>query len=228
MPNDYWLKGPDLLNNLFGVILRFRENPVAIHGDISNMYHRVRIPEIDQHVHRYVWRDMEVDRDPDTFVKTVLTFGDKPAPAMAQIALRKTADENEDSYPEAAISLKKNSYMDDICDSVKTVEQAQELTKDLDKVQETWGFQVKSWVSNEDLNDGDFVKEDNALKILEEQGPEKVLGVAWNSKTDNLTFTIGAGKDIRRRDKAYEKISTELHCPYLRPDWYCCCPHNKS
>ena len=29
--NDYWLKGPDLLNNLFGVILRFRENPVAIH-----------------------------------------------------------------------------------------------------------------------------------------------------------------------------------------------------
>ena len=199
--NDYWLKGPDLLNNLFGVILRFRENPVAIHGDISKMYHRVRIPEIDQHVHRYVWRDMEVDRDPDTFVKTVLTFGDKPAPAMAQIALRKTADENEDSYPEAAISLKKNSYMDDICDSVKTVEQAQELTKDLNKVQETGGFQVKGWVSNEDLNDGDFVKEDNALKILEEEGPEKVLGVEWNSKTDNLTFTIGAG--------VLEKISAE-------------------
>ena len=124
--NDYWLKGPDLLNNLFGVILRFRENPVAIHGDISKMYHRIRIPEIDQHVHRYVWRDMKVDRDPDTFVKTVLTFGDMPAPAMAQIALRKTADENEDSYPEAAISLKKNS--------VKTVEQAQELTKGLTKI----------------------------------------------------------------------------------------------
>ena len=24
--NDYWLKGPDLLNSLFGVILRFQEN----------------------------------------------------------------------------------------------------------------------------------------------------------------------------------------------------------
>ena len=165
------------------------------------MYHRVRIPEIDQHVHRYVWRDMEVDRDPDTFVKTVLTFGDKPAPAMAQIALRKTADENEDSYPEAAISLKNNSYMDDICDSVKTAEQAQELTKDLDKVLETGGFEVKGWISNEDRNDGDFAKEDNALKILEGEGPEKVLGVAWNCKTDNLTFTIGAG--------VLEKISAE-------------------
>ena len=31
--NDYWKKGPDLLNGLFEVILRFRENKV----DISKM-----------------------------------------------------------------------------------------------------------------------------------------------------------------------------------------------
>ena len=35
--NDYWYKGPDLLNNLFGVVIRFRENPVAICGDIAKM-----------------------------------------------------------------------------------------------------------------------------------------------------------------------------------------------
>ena len=45
--NDYWLKGPDILNNLFGVVLRFREKDVAFMGDISNMYHRVLIPEED-------------------------------------------------------------------------------------------------------------------------------------------------------------------------------------
>ena len=28
--NDYWMKGPDLLNNLFGVVLRFREKEVAV------------------------------------------------------------------------------------------------------------------------------------------------------------------------------------------------------
>ena len=73
--NDYWKKGPDLLNNLFGVVLRFREKEVAISGDISKMYHRVLIPERDQHVHRYVWRNFETSRDPDVYVKTVLTFG---------------------------------------------------------------------------------------------------------------------------------------------------------
>ena len=54
--NDYWMKGPDLLNSLFGVTLRFRENEVAVTGDISKMYHRVLIPQLDQHVHRYLWK----------------------------------------------------------------------------------------------------------------------------------------------------------------------------
>ena len=40
--NDYWKKGPDLLNSVFGVVLRSREREVAISGDISKMYHRVR------------------------------------------------------------------------------------------------------------------------------------------------------------------------------------------
>lgn len=30
--NDYWMKEPDLLNSLYGVILRFRENEVAVAG----------------------------------------------------------------------------------------------------------------------------------------------------------------------------------------------------
>ena len=83
--NDYWMKGPDLLNSLFGVVLRFREKEVAVVGDISKMYHRILISERDQHVHRFLWRNLETFREPDVYVKTVLTFGDKPVPAMAQI-----------------------------------------------------------------------------------------------------------------------------------------------
>ena len=54
--NDYWHKGPNLLNGLFGVILRFRENPVAISAEISDMYHMIAIPTVDQHMHRFLWR----------------------------------------------------------------------------------------------------------------------------------------------------------------------------
>ncbi|KAK3739287.1 hypothetical protein QZH41_007134 [Actinostola sp. cb2023] len=183
------MKGPDLLNSLFGVILRFRENDAAFTGDISKMYHRVLITEEDQHVHRFLWRNLETMREPDTYVKTVLTFGDKPAPAMAQIALRKTAEKGEDSYPEAAHKLKRNTYMDDICESVHTAEKAEKMTKELDKVLENGGFKVKGWTSNKELSDASS-PQDQEIKILQGSSEEKILGVLWNNKDDTLTFKV--------------------------------------
>lgn len=62
--NNYWMKEPDLLNDLFGVDLRFRENEIAFIGDIS-MYHRILIPEVDQHVHRFLWKNLQTDSERD-------------------------------------------------------------------------------------------------------------------------------------------------------------------
>ena len=143
------MKGPDLLKNLFGVVLRFREREVALVGDISKMYHRILIPERDQQVHRFLWRNLDTSREPDVYEKTVLTFGDKPAPAMAQTALRKTAQEGKSTHPKAATVIMKN--MDDICDSVDTVKEAKQQTEDLDDVLEKGGFQVKRWTPNKPL-----------------------------------------------------------------------------
>ena len=76
------MKGSDLLNSLF-VLLRFTQKEVALLGDISKMYNRTLIPVQDQNVHRFLWRNLETHQEPDVYFKTVLTFGDKPAPAMA-------------------------------------------------------------------------------------------------------------------------------------------------
>ena len=185
--NDYWMKGPDLLNNLFGVILRFREKEVALVGDISKMYHRILIPEEDQHVHRYVWRNLETDREPDVYVKTVLTFGDKPAPAMAQIALRKTAEESRSSTPEATEVLLNDVYMDDILHSTDTDEDAQKLAKDLDDALAKGGFSVKGWMSNRPLDKDQDGREEKGIFYAQQ---EKVLGINWDSKTDQLSLKI--------------------------------------
>ena len=53
---------------------------------------------------------------------------------MAQIALRKTADEALETHPEAARTLPENSIVDDICDSVSADEKAQRLNMDTDEV----------------------------------------------------------------------------------------------
>ena len=37
----------------------------------------VAIPQVDQHVHRFLRRSYETEREPDIYVKTFLTFGDR-------------------------------------------------------------------------------------------------------------------------------------------------------
>ncbi|XP_068675344.1 uncharacterized protein [Montipora foliosa] len=109
--NEYWAKGPDLLNNLVGVLIRFRENQVALMGDIRKMYHTVKTKPIDQHTHRFLWRDMYTTREPDTYIIQRVSFGDKPSGTIATVALRKTAEMGRERYPQAAQIIQDNTYM---------------------------------------------------------------------------------------------------------------------
>ena len=43
--NKALLPGPDLTNQIAGVLLRFREEQIAVTGDIEAMYHQVKVPE---------------------------------------------------------------------------------------------------------------------------------------------------------------------------------------
>ena len=81
--NDYWAKGPQLLNSLIGILLRFRECEIAITGDIKKMYHAVKITELDQHMHRFLWRDMNQKIEPDVYVMTSVSFGNRPEQAIS-------------------------------------------------------------------------------------------------------------------------------------------------
>ena len=46
--NEHLLKGPDFLNNIVGVLLKFRERQFAIMGNITQMLHQVRVLPADR------------------------------------------------------------------------------------------------------------------------------------------------------------------------------------
>ena len=50
--NDILMKGPNVLTNLFGILVRWRLHPVAFIGDISKMYHNVKTGEIEGRLRR--------------------------------------------------------------------------------------------------------------------------------------------------------------------------------
>ena len=55
--NKSLIHGPDLTNQIVGVITRFRQEPVVIMGDIEAMFHQVLVPEIDRSLLRFLWRE---------------------------------------------------------------------------------------------------------------------------------------------------------------------------
>lgn len=68
-------------------------------GDVTKMYHAVKLEEVEQHTHRFVWRDMDTRREPDHYVLTSVTFGDKCSGAITILAMRKTAEMHESKFP---------------------------------------------------------------------------------------------------------------------------------
>ena len=65
---DVVLQGPKLQNDLFEVLLRFRRDPaIALMCDIKEMHLQINLKSEDQPYHRFLWRNVETDRESDAF-----------------------------------------------------------------------------------------------------------------------------------------------------------------
>ena len=53
--NDQLLTGPDLTNSIVGVLMRFREEQVALSADIECMFHQIRVAPDDRDAFRFLW-----------------------------------------------------------------------------------------------------------------------------------------------------------------------------
>lgn len=78
------------------------------------MYNTINIYLLDQHTHRFLWRDMNTSVRSKIYAMTVVTFGDNPAVTITIVALRKTAQMGAQTYPDAARTITENIYVGDI------------------------------------------------------------------------------------------------------------------
>ena len=205
--NSYLAKGPDSYRNtLLGILLRWREEAVPIVGDIRKMFHSVYINPLEQHCHRFLWRDFDTSRDPDVYVILRVTMGDKPAPAIATEALFMTADLFVETHPRAAKFIHESSYVDDLIDSLQTSIERDALVRDTEYVLSQGGFTVKCWLSSGQHNE----LKGTELKQTAE-GHTGVLGMSWNPNVDRISFHVNlnfsrkshgqrTGPDLRKED----------------------------
>lgn len=199
--NEFLLKGPDLLNSIIGVMIKWRENQYAVIGDVSKMFNQVLTDSnTDAHVQRILWRISEVRR-PDVYVCLVVMIGIKPAPAVANTAMDLTAEQCTSIFPEASEVIKESRYMDDVVDSRNSIDELRQITKDIDTVLATGNFRIKEWISNvslsEDNSNNQNSSEVSKVTPLVSECIDKVLGLVWNRSSDTISLSIKIPKEFQ-------------------------------
>ena len=144
--NDELLKGPDLLNSVAAILLRFRRFKIGYTGDVKEMFHQVLIRPEDQHSQRFLWRGMERRRAPDEYVMQAMIFGAACSPASAIYVMNRNAEDFRQEFPDAVKAIQENTYMDDTMDSADSIEDAKKIIQDLIEVNRRGGFQICNFI----------------------------------------------------------------------------------
>ena len=53
--NSHFLQDPDLINNLFGIVIRFGQEQIALVAEIEAMFHQVRVQERYCDALQFLW-----------------------------------------------------------------------------------------------------------------------------------------------------------------------------
>ena len=227
--NDELLVGPDLLNNLCGVLLRFREERVAITADIESMFHQCLIIEQDQPALRFLWRNLETSRNPDVYQMMVMIFGAASSPCTANYVLRKTADDNceDPSFsPETIEAVKRNFYMDDLLKSVRDETSATQLQKELTALLARGGFRLTKWSSSSREVLSQIPSQEMASPSvnldLDELPVERSLGLLWDTETDSFRFAVSSRQSAPTKRGVLSRVSSVFDplgvlAPFLLP-----------
>ncbi|KAL3087919.1 hypothetical protein niasHT_029843 [Heterodera trifolii] len=194
--NECLNKGPNLYNDLAGILLRARLKPVLVTCDVEKAFLQISIHPDDRDALRFLWYEKPEDENSPIveYRFSRVTFGVICSPAHLSIILK----HHFAKYQQQQIRLmEKDTYVDNIVlgiDQDKTIGQTYRLLK---TVFQDAGMNVREFVSN-DWSEIEKLPEADRGKKEE----TKLLGVGWNLEFDKLTVKLAQfpkeGKITRR------------------------------
>ena len=190
--NDEIYQGPKLQRDLFNILIRFREHPVALICDIAEIYLRIEVAPQDRKYQRFLWRSMDEDKIPDEYEFNGVVFGINSSPFQAQYVVQQHAKTLENIYPMAADTVNESTYMDDSMDSVATDAQGIELYRQLSEMYEKADMYPHKWLSNSVAMLEHIPEEKRATNVCIDKPSDfptvKTLGLQWLADEDSFTF----------------------------------------
>ena len=194
--NDYIARTPDVMNNLYEVLLRFRQGRHAYTADIQHMFLQVLTEPEDRRYIRVLYQPV---REGGVFVVECSRhmFGLRSSPYVAMEVIKMHADARRSRYPLAAAAVARASIVDDVLVAVDEEEELYGTHQELEDMFREMSMTVHKCASSneafmESLPPAQRAKQVR-LEDIEASNPElmpviKALGMVYRPEDDCFRF----------------------------------------
>ena len=183
--NECLYRGPVMLKDLCGLLMRFRLNTVALVADIEKAFLQIGLQPGERDVTRFVWiKDPKEARTDEDNIQEYrfcrVPFGIISSPFL----LGATIESHLETYgSDIASRLKDDIYVDNLITGTDSTESAVQLYHGAKSIFREASMNLREWISNDSLVNEFIANEDKASC-----DSVKVLGHTWNIQGDSLSL----------------------------------------
>lgn len=185
--NDLLEKGPNLMELLPTILLRFRENVIGVSSDIRKAFQMIDVAEPDRDFLRFLWWEDNQQKVIKTYRHKRVVFGVNCSPfllaAVLDLHLKSVTDDRSTTATKLLLSL----YVDNCAASVNTNDEFERFKNEATLILSEAKMHLRNWectlspVKN---------LECDAETLGQEQSITKVLGLIWDKTSDQLSCEI--------------------------------------
>ncbi|UYV78560.1 hypothetical protein LAZ67_16002002 [Cordylochernes scorpioides] len=169
--NDCLAKGPNLLELIPDIMLRFRLNKIGVIADIEKAFLQISVAKEDRQVLRFLWWEDGKQENLRIYQHKRVVFGVTSSPFLLAATLKLHLEQ----YEREVIPLLKCMYMDNCVNSVTSLEEAQVFQQQSIDLLSPAGFNLRKW----QMGGPSIVNSENI----------SVLGMKWDTANDTLTIS---------------------------------------
>ena len=184
--NDCLFRGPVLLQDLAGILLRFRMQRIAITADIEKAFLQISLHPADRDVTRFLWLKSVDDKSASPQLQeyrfTRVPLGVVSSPFLLAATVNHHLQTNQSVV---ADTIRRDLYVDNLLTGTQTVPTAVSLYQQAKSLFASARMNLRCWNSNSDM-----FRQTIPAADLDKRDIFKVLGLIWNRLNDTLAIPV--------------------------------------
>ena len=205
--NEILYPGPNLLLKIFDALTRFRFNPIGLLADIKQAFLNVGISDEHKNYLRFLWYDINNENSPCIVYRFLrVVFGVTSSPFLLNATIKHHLNKYSciETIKAVVEVLLNDLYVDDLVSGVSSISEGKHFFNVAKRIMSEGVFELRKWVTNSPELSAHMKAQDKPshsgstgddLTYFEsmshtERTNKTVLGVTWDTKSDEFVFNF--------------------------------------